>query len=231
MSTTTTTSPEITIDPEFRDLIPPLSKEELEQLHSSLSARGVRDKLVVWKETGILVDGHNRYAFCQGKDIIPGPEYELVSFSDRERVKQFIIRNQLGRRNVDPVTAAHLRGLLYNSKKATQGGDRKSKDQSDTLNNAAESVAKETGVSAPTVKRDAKFASALEKLGMTLEEFKASWSNTPKQKIDYGGPCSGMEFWGMARSQLQRINKIDKERVQALEACIKYCQQRINDEK
>jgi len=55
--------------------------------------------------------------------------------------------------------------------------------------------------------------------------------NYPKQRIDYGSPCSGMEFWGMARSQLQRINKIDRERVQALEACIKYCQQRINDGK
>jgi hypothetical protein len=55
--------------------------------------------------------------------------------------------------------------------------------------------------------------------------------NQKKGKIDIGVPCSGMEFWAMARSQLQRINKKDKERVQALEACIKYCKERISNKK
>jgi hypothetical protein len=55
--------------------------------------------------------------------------------------------------------------------------------------------------------------------------------NQKKGKIDLGVPCSGMEFWAMARSQLQRINKKDKERVQALEACIKYCKERISNKK
>jgi hypothetical protein len=162
----------IIIDPEFRDLIPPLAPQELEQLHSSIRDEGCRDPLVVWHEENTLVDGHNRYAFCTEHGI----EMNFIErcFTSRQSVKNFIILNQLGRRNVDPDTASMLRGMLYNGAKKDQGGDHKSKDQSDTLINAAETIAQQTGVSAPTVKRDGKFAEALEKLGMTIAEFKAS---------------------------------------------------------
>lgn len=164
------------IDPEFRDLIPPLAPEELENLHNSLSADGCLCPLIVWRETGILIDGHNRHAFLtkHGKDI----PLKDVSFYDRKEAMTFAILNQVGRRNVDPDTASMLRGLLYNGAKKQQGGtganQHAQKDQSDTSANTAATIAKQTGVSAPTIKRDAKFASALEKLGLTIGEFKAS---------------------------------------------------------
>jgi hypothetical protein len=165
------------IDPEFRDLIPPLAPAELDQLHASLCADGCQSPLIVWREKQTLVDGHNRYAYLTKFDM----PFETIqmSFDNREQVKRFIILNQLGRRNLDPDTASRLRGMLYNGAKKEAGSNlpqNRLKDQNDTLANqdTAEAIAKQTGVSAPTIKRDAKFADALEKLEMTIGEFKAS---------------------------------------------------------
>jgi hypothetical protein len=44
-------------------------------------------------------------------------------------------------------------------------------------------------------------------------------------------PSDGMSFWAMARSQLVRINKNDTQRVEALQACIAYCQKRLEEKK
>ena len=45
------------------------AKEELQRLELSLLEEGCRDPLVVWKEQGILLDGHNRLALCQRHSI------------------------------------------------------------------------------------------------------------------------------------------------------------------
>ena len=91
-------SDSITVDPEFQALIPPLSAEEVEQLEANLLAEGCRDPLVTWKETGILLDGHNRYGICRTHNL-PFKIAE-VSIASRDDAKVWIIRNQFGRRNL-----------------------------------------------------------------------------------------------------------------------------------
>jgi hypothetical protein len=54
-----------------------------------------------------------------------------------------------------------LRGRRYNRAKKAHGGDRRSKDQIDTLN-TAEVLAKQHGVTDRTIKRDGQFAQAVE---------------------------------------------------------------------
>jgi len=76
----------------------------------------------------------------------------------------WIDANQLGRRNLMPDQASLMRGRRYNRAKGKQGGDHKSKDQNDTLIDHAERLAKQHGVSAATIKRDGKFAAAVEKV-------------------------------------------------------------------
>jgi hypothetical protein len=50
---------EISIDREFRSLIPPLRPEEHAGLEASLKAEGCRDALVVWRNgKDVLLDGH-----------------------------------------------------------------------------------------------------------------------------------------------------------------------------
>ena len=85
------------IDQEFAGLIPPLTAEEYKGLEASILEEGCRDALVVWDDT--LVDGHNRYRICT-KHNIP---YQVVQkeFGNRDEVLLWMLKNQLGRRNLN----------------------------------------------------------------------------------------------------------------------------------
>lgn len=152
------------IDDEFQRLIPPLSDIERLQLEQNIEAEGCRDPLVVWMtESGdeILIDGHNRYEICERL----GVRFRTVGleFATRIDVLDWIYRNQLGRRNLSPADASELRGRMYNGRKKNVGRPNKL-DQNDPIvcETTAEAVAKETGVSAPTIKRDGKYAEAVD---------------------------------------------------------------------
>ena len=106
----------IVIDAEFKSLIPPLSLEERLQLEENLLREGCRDPLVVWRENNILLDGHNRYEICTHHDIPFCTE--RIELKDREAAKEWLIRNQLGRRNLNPFALSYFRGKLYNYLKA-----------------------------------------------------------------------------------------------------------------
>ena len=88
---------DLTVDPEFRDLIPPLNEEELKLLEASIVADGCESPLIVWN--GVIVDGHNRYAICR-KHEIPFAIQEK-DFSSRDDAMLWMLRNQLGRRNLN----------------------------------------------------------------------------------------------------------------------------------
>ena len=94
----------ITIDKEFRDLIPPLTTEEYEGLEKSILAEGCRDALVLWGD--VLVDGHNRYEICTSYNV----PFQTVQkdFADRNDAIRWIILNQFGRRNLPAYERARL---------------------------------------------------------------------------------------------------------------------------
>lgn len=177
----------IKIDPEFRDLIPPLSPDEFDQLEKSVVGQGILSPLLVWKEEGILVDGHNRHKICtEFKKPFPTKE---ISFDDREQVKRFIILNQLGRRNVTPKTAEVLIGKYYESMKMNQGapvGNSNADKQSGNnchVVSTAETVAKKTGVSERTVRLDAQLVRALKKLGISETDYMSGKIKRNKKDI------------------------------------------------
>ena len=87
---------QLTVDPEFHALIPPLSADERTALEASLLAEGCRDALVVWN--GVILDGHNRYAICQAHGI-PFETAEC-EFETRDHAVVWIVQNQLARRNI-----------------------------------------------------------------------------------------------------------------------------------
>ena len=95
---------DLTVDPEFRDLIPPLNEEELKLLEASLVADGCESPLIVWN--GVIVDGHNRYAICR-KHEIPFAIQEK-DFSSRDDAMLWMLRNQLGRRNLNSYQRVEL---------------------------------------------------------------------------------------------------------------------------
>jgi len=96
----------IVVDPEISALIPPLTAEEMSGLRDSLRAEGCRDSLVVWREEGILLDGHNRFGFCEAEGI----PFHVVetSFPNRPAAIMWVIKNQLSKRNLTPVQRLEL---------------------------------------------------------------------------------------------------------------------------
>lgn len=116
----------IKIDKEFQSLIPPLAPEEYKQLEENCIRDGIRDPLVVWpQENGvnILVDGHNRWKICADHGGIPFKTVSL-NFEDRDAVKAWILKNQLGRRNLNTynrsLLALELKPLIAERAKENQ---------------------------------------------------------------------------------------------------------------
>ena len=100
----------IMVDAEFKALIPPLSPEEYAQLEENCVREGIRDPLVVWATpsgTQILVDGHNRWKIAAKHG---GMHFDVVEkkFDTRADAEAWIIRNQLGRRNIEKWTRYDL---------------------------------------------------------------------------------------------------------------------------
>lgn len=111
----------IQIDPEFANLIPPLTDEEYQQLEASLVADGCRDALVTWD--GVLIDGHNRYAMCTRRNI----PFQVVerAFEGRNDALAWICTNQMARRNLSPMArgelALRMKSAIAAKAKAQQG--------------------------------------------------------------------------------------------------------------
>ena len=160
---------EIVIDTEFQNLIRPLSGEERKKLKESLSSCGLLMPLIVWRHEGktILVDGHNRLELWKEFNGF-NEEFEFktqeLQFGNGDNVKEWIIKNQLGRRNLSPGDFTLLVGQLYNQRKKSNGARGcKKLDQNEPASTAA-AVAAETGVSPATVKRAGELAAKVEKI-------------------------------------------------------------------
>lgn len=84
------------IKEEFKKLIPPLTSEEFNQLEQNCLAEGIREAILTWN--GFIIDGHNRYEIAQRWNL----DFQTKSkhFKDEEEVKEWMILNQFGRRNL-----------------------------------------------------------------------------------------------------------------------------------
>jgi len=94
------------IDPEFKALIPPLKPDELCELELSIKAEGVRDRLVVWAEEDILLDGHHRYEIATR--LKKPYDTHGLPFPSRDAAKAWLITNQFARRNLTPAERCNL---------------------------------------------------------------------------------------------------------------------------
>jgi len=154
------------IDDDFKDLIPPLNDLEYETLEQSIIEEGCREPLIIWAGENILIDGYNRFKICLENKI----EYKVVKreFDNENAAKNWMLMNQLGRRNLSPDNLAILRGQLYKlaKKTPTEAGAMKGKSLGKicTSSNAAAEIAEKTGVSERTIKNDLKFSDAVDKL-------------------------------------------------------------------
>lgn len=105
-----TTTTFFRVDEGFKNLIPPLTAEERSTLEKECVDYGIRDALVIADYAGsqglVLIDGHNRYEISKKHNL--SFKTERLSFESRADVEAWIIRNQLGRRNIPNYVRAEL---------------------------------------------------------------------------------------------------------------------------
>ena len=147
----------IVVDEEFQKLIPPLADDEFRQLEENCVKEGIRDPLVVWEQgdKDILIDGHNRWKISAHHG---GIQFSIIKkqFEDREAVKEWIIKNQFGRRNLTPydrsILALKLKPII--SEKAKENNKTHSEQgyqKSDKAVHTSKELAKIAGVSHDTI--------------------------------------------------------------------------------
>ncbi len=151
---------QLTIDDSFKRLLMPLTPVEFGFLEQSIVAEGCRERLIVWSQGNILVDGHNRYEVCTAHNI--KFDVDVRDFESREAVEDWIDKNQASRRNLHPDDFKIVTGRIYNRRKKTVG-KKVLLDQVEPISTAQE-VAVELGISAPTVKRNGQRAEVYDKV-------------------------------------------------------------------
>ena len=85
------------IDNELKDLLPPQTEDEHKILEECIKKYGCTNPLITWND--YIVDGHNRYGICE-KYKIGFEEVKLDENFNKNYIKTYIIKNQLGRRNI-----------------------------------------------------------------------------------------------------------------------------------
>jgi len=149
----------LTINPDLKSLISPLTEEEFSQLEANVLADGIRDPIIVWN--GTIIDGHNRYELAQRHGLkFETHEMQFAEFFD---VIDWMVDNQLGRRNLTESQKDRLIGKKYQNEKQRHGGQiPKGSGQNVHSPKTEEKLAKEYGISARQVRRNEDFAKGVD---------------------------------------------------------------------
>lgn len=173
----------IVILPELQSHIPPLSADEFAQLEHNIVKDGCRDALITWDtntEAGkkyVLIDGHNRYKICLHHKL--NFRVEILTFENIAQVKNWMINNQLGKRNVTEEVKSYLRGQQYHQQKDSSNFKGNQFTETEAEKEAGkpkqkthERLAEFHKVSPKTIQRDEKYSLGLDKLADNNQELK-----------------------------------------------------------
>jgi hypothetical protein len=85
------------IDPELRDLLPPITDDEKAALTADILKNGCYSPMICMADM-TLVDGHHRYDICTEHDI--PYRMAILDFEDKLDAMQWMVNTQKGRRNL-----------------------------------------------------------------------------------------------------------------------------------
>ena len=88
----------ITINPEYSNLVYPLSELEYIALKNSIKEDGLHYPITV-NSQGEVLDGHHRYKICKELNLLP-IRHEVKYFKDSIEEKEFVIEINLKRRQL-----------------------------------------------------------------------------------------------------------------------------------
>lgn len=170
---------EIKININFENLIPKQTAEQFKQLEENMVAEGrARNPLVLWRGNNTLVDGHHRLKVLKAH---PELSWSVVEqdFTDEDEVKEWIIKNALGTRNLTEMQMTELRGRLGKLTQRRVGNPnprdergRFHSSKNSTNGSAIESVAKDLGVNRSTMYNSMDFVDGLDAAEAVVPGFK-----------------------------------------------------------
>ncbi len=88
---------DIKINKEYAKLVPPLSKEEYDQLKSSIRTNGLYLPIII-NEKNIILDGHHRYKICKELDV--EAKFKVKKFESKTDEIIFVGESNLFRRHL-----------------------------------------------------------------------------------------------------------------------------------
>ena len=95
----------ITINPEYSELVNPLSDAEYYVLKNSISEKGLHLPIII-NQDNVILDGHNRLKIC--KELGIEPKFEVKEFQDPLQEKEFVVEINLKRRHLNSFQIAEL---------------------------------------------------------------------------------------------------------------------------
>ena len=231
---------DIVLDPELEALLPSLSEDENTELLRSIAKDGFTDPIIVWLNHGVLVDGHNRHRIWRdvyASDEDKAPAIVEQHFDSRDDAKEFMLRRQIGRRNLTVAMkvaiALQLKPMIVAKAKAKQvasGGDRKSgksvSPKSDEPIRVDEEIAKAAGVGRDTVRKvEAVLGTDNEPLKADMLADKTSINTSYKATIAALSkdtpPKRRQQFKALRQRDVDLMGLTIKEKVKAIVARVK----------
>jgi hypothetical protein len=189
----------VLIDDEFRNLFRPLNEDECGTLRTNLKAHGPIAPFPYWFDgkNNILLDCHHSREYCIAEKI--RFTYREMKFSSREEAIQWVLNNQLGRRNLTEDQVRYVRGKDYlNHKKAHGGSERfpscQNGNMEETLGKRTSAIiAVKHGVSERTIHRDAKFAEEVDEMPKEEKAKVLAGKTEKKPQKPPSPPCFNLE--------------------------------------
>ena len=149
--------------------MPAVVGREQSLLEASLVAHGCLDPLVLWidptsGQRSLSTVTHDDASASNGIDALA----VSLDLPDRNAVINWIIANQLGRRNLSDEQKTYLRGKRFIAEKKAVGKPaqrtKKILAHDEPISSTAKKLAKENNVAPATIKRDADYAAGVDQI-------------------------------------------------------------------
>ena len=219
---------ELIIDPEFKNLIPPMKPEEFQGLIESITKYGYDDlyPIVIWNN--IIIDGHNRYLIC--KELNIDFSVSEKEFDNRVEVIYWIINNQLNRRSMTNEQRNYLIGKRYKEEKKEECRQKIKEDVVSLITMrpldgiVEQKIAKKYKVSPNAVRKAEKFANAIDEV--------ANNANINPYKIlgrEIKGTRKDIAELSQKPSELQKeiIGKVEKKEIPNIKTALKEIEDEV----
>lgn len=230
----------------YADLFPMMQEADLMRLAEDIKENGQSEPIITLE--GAVLDGRNRYKACEINGVTPRCE----EYAGTDPLG-FVVSHNLHRRHL---TESQRAMVAAKWAKLKQGANQHTIEGSPiggpTETKTRDEAAKLLNIGTSSIDRAKKVIKEAPELVEKIESgemsVNAAYVATKQQieeqdalVVDEAPPSrrspvriiesEGMNIWQLAKSHLDRINKNDEYREKALQACIDYCQKRIDSRK